>query len=265
MSFSFTSLFGGGAGAGGIEHSGGGKTTPLPVNNPQQQLSTGTQQPQQKTAEQLAAEQHAADPLNAHLADLSSVWNTAKTADGKPIAPQADPLSQPLFSFKQEDVLASAKKLDFTSQVNPELFTQVAAGGDAAVAAMKEIMNGVAQTVFAAQTLNMGQVMNDGFARHGKAFDAALPTRLRNHEVANRVSDDPVLSHPAVAPIITAMKATIAAQQPGMRPDQIQAAAENYVKGLGTAMNLQETKTVAKKEVEGQVDWMQWANLDQGK
>lgn len=260
MAFSFTSLFGG-QGAGGIEHSGGGKTTPLPVNDPQQQLSTGNQ-PQQKTAEQLAAEQTAADPLNAHLADLSTVWNTAKTADGKPVAPQADPLSQPLFSFKQEDVLASAKKLDFTSQVNPELAAK-ALGGDAG--ALQEYVNGAIQTAFAAMTLNTGNLLNDGFQRHGKAFDAALPTRLRNHEVANRISDDPVLSHPAVVPIINAMKATIASQQPHMRPDQIQAAAENYVKGLGTAINLQETKTVTKKEEAGQVDWMQWANLDQGK
>lgn len=255
--FSFTSLFG--DNSGGIEHSGGGKTTPLPVGNPQEQLSNGgTQQPPQKTAEQLAAEQTAADPLNAHLDDLKHVWQPATTADGKPIAPQADPLSQPLFSFKKDDVLASAKTLDFTQSINPELLTK-AVGGD--VDAMRQALNEAVQTGFAAMTMNAGNIMNDGFKRHGQAFDAALPSRLRNHEVANRQSDDPVLSHPAVAPILIGLKATIAQQQPNLRPDQIQQAAENYIKGLGTAFDLQNTKTAEVKKEAGTTDWLEWANL----
>lgn len=257
--FSFTSLFGGAggsapAGGGGLEHSGGGKVTALPGNDPQTQLTTGTQ-----AAAPAQAPAPAPDPLNSHLEDLANVWKTATTADGKPISPQADPLSQQLFNFDQKNVLESAKKLDFTAQVNPELATK-ALGGDAA--ALQEYVNGAIQTAFAAMTLNTGNLLNDGFQRHGKAIDAALPTRLRNHEIANRQSDDPVLSHPAVAPIIKAMKATIASQQPSMSPEQVAAAAENYVKGLTTAMNLKETKAVETKKAEEQPDWLAWANLD---
>jgi len=259
---SMFSNFFGGAGAGGLEHSGGGKVTPLPGGNPQEQLTNGGTQQPQKTPEQLAQEQHQADPLNSHLEGLAGVWKTATTADGKPITPQADPLAQPLFTLKKEDVIASTNNLDFTSQVKPELFEQVAQGGEPAVAAMREIMNGVARTVFAAQTLQSSSLMNDGFLRHGKAFDAALPTRLRNHEVANRQSDDPVLSHPAVAPIIMSMKAMISQQQPQLTPAQVQTAAENYVKGLGSAMNLQEQATVVKKKEAESPDWLAWANLE---
>lgn len=248
----FTTLFGNGGG--GIEHSGGGKTTPLPVADPQSQLSTG--QPTQPVAPKV---EPTPDPLNSHLEDMAAVWKTATTADGKPIAPQADPLAQPLFNFKKDDVIASSKKLDFTASVNPELATKALAGD---AAALQQYVNETVQTAFAAMTLNAGSLMNEGFVAHGRAFDQALPTRLRNHEVSNRVSDDPVLSHPAVAPMIQAMKAMIAAQQPNLRPDQVQAAAENYVKGIGSAVNMQDTKTVETKKQAEAPDWMKWANLE---
>lgn len=253
---SVVSNFFGGAG-GGLEHKGGGSVNPLPMNDPQSQLTTGSPAAT-KTPEQLAQEQTQADPLNSHLEGLAGVWKTATTADGKPITPQADPLAQPLFSFKKEDVLASAKKLDFTSQVNPELLAK-AVGGD--VDAMRAALNETVQTAFAAMTLNAGNIMNDGFLRHGQAFDAALPTRLRNHEVATRQSDDPVLSHPAIAPVVAAMKATIAQQQPQLTPAQIQAAAENYVKGIGGAFGIQDKATTVKKQQAEEPDWIEWANL----
>lgn len=255
MSGIFGNLFGGGNQGGGIEHAGG-KVTPLPAANPGTQLTTG--QPGQ-TPQTPVVQTPAPDPLNSHLDQMAQVWKTATTADGKPVVPQADPLSQPLFSFKKEDVLASAKNLDFTAQVNPELATKALAGD---AAALQQYVNETVQTAFAAMTLNAGNIMNDGFLRHGKAFDAALPTRLRNHEVANRQSDDPVLSHPSVAPILIGLKATIAQQQPQMTPEQVQSAAENYVKGLGTAFNIKETQVAEKKVDAGATDWMKWANMD---
>ena len=155
--FSFTSLFGGAGAGGGIEHSGGGKTTPLPVNNPQEQLTTGGPAAVPTVA---PTNQPAPDPLNSHLEDMATVWKTATTADGKPIAPQADPLAQPLFNFKKDDVVASAKKLDFTASLNPELMAK-AIGGDAD--AFRQALNETVQTAFAAMTLNAGNLMNEGF------------------------------------------------------------------------------------------------------
>lgn len=249
----FSNFFGGAGG--GLEHKGGGNVTPLPTNNPQQQLTTGGN----PAAKPDGNQEPTPDPLNSHLEQMSEVWKTATTADGKPVAPQADPLAQPLFQFKREDVISNSKKLDFASQVNPELLAK-AMGGD--VEAFKQALNETAQTAFAAMHLNTGSLLNDGFQRHGQAIDAALPTRLRNHEIASSQSDDPVLSHPSVAPVVKAMMATIAAQQPNLRPDQVKAAAENYVKGLGGAFTLQEQSTQVKKKEAETPDWLSWANLE---
>lgn len=254
--FSFGSLFGGGSG--GIEHTGGSqaRANPLPLNNPQQQLTTGTGQVTNTVAPPPAP---APDPLNSHLEDMANVWKTATKADGTPIGPQADPLAQPMLTFKPDDVTAAAAKLDFTASLNPELAGK-ALSGDAG--SLLELINGAVRSAFAASTINTGNMLNQTFDRYGKAIDQALPSRLRNHEVLNRNSDDPVLSHPAVTPILKAMKQTIASQQPSMTPEQVQLAAENYVKGLGSAFNMQTEKVVEKKQVAEQTDWMKWANMD---
>lgn len=256
--FSFSNLFGGGSG--GIEHNGSGsqgRATPLPTNSPQQQLTTGTGQVSNISPG--APQQPTVDPLDAHLADMSNVWKPATKPDGTPMGPQLDPLSQPMLTFKPDDVRAAAEKLDFTSSLNPELAGK-ALGGDAG--ALYELINGAIRTAFTAQTINTGNMLNQTFDRYGKAIDQALPSRLRNHEVLTRNSDDPILSHPSVAPMIKAMKQTIANQQPNMTPEQVQLAAENYVKGIGTAFNMQETKVVEKKQAVEATDWMKWANME---
>lgn len=256
--FSFSSLFGGSP-QGGIQHNGGGaRVTPQPAVNPQGQLTSGAGDAV-GAGGQPANNEPKPDPLNSHLEEMARVWQPATTADGKPLPPQADPLAQPLFQFKPDDVKKAASNLDFTSNLNPELVTK-ALGGDAA--AFLECLNGVAQTAFTAQTLNMGNVLNDGFNRHGRAIDAALPTRLRNHAVATARSEDPILSSPALVPVIQTMKTFIAAQQPGLSPEQIQAAAENYVKGIGAAFNMKDSKQQETQQAKEETDWLAWANMN---
>jgi hypothetical protein len=245
---------------GGIEHNGGGRATPLPSANPQQQLTNGTSAPAGAggTPEPQVTKP---DPLNSHLEDLSKVWQTATTSDGKPIQPQADPLAMPLFSLKPEDVTAAASKLDFTSNINPELAAK-ALGGDAA--ALMEMINTATRTAFVASTLNGASMMNDGFGRHGKAIDAALPTRLKNHALASATSEDPVLSHKAAQPILKGMMLTIAQNNPHLSAAQVQEAAETYVKGLGEAFSMGKQQETVVKAAAEETDWLNWGGLDNG-
>lgn len=251
----FSNMFSGNSG--GIEHNGGGRATPLPAANPQQQLTTGTSQAVGaggNPLEQITKP----DPLNSHLEDLSKVWQTATTPDGKPVQPQQDPLAVQLFSLKPEDVTAAAAKLDFTSNINPELATK-ALSGDAA--SLMEMINSAARTAFVASTLNGANMMNDGFGRHGKAIDAALPTRLKNHALASATTDDPVLSHKAAQPILKGMMLTIAQNNPHLSAAQVQQAAEAYVKGLGEAFSLGKTQETVTKAAAEETDWLDWGGM----
>ena len=249
-----------GQGSGGLEHHGNGTVTPQQVANPQQQLGSGNASAAGVPGAPVLAPDNkpTPDPLNAHLEDMSRVWNTATTADGKPIAPQADPLALPVLNFKNEDVMTASGKLDFMSSVNPELVTK-ALGGDAA--AFADVINTAVRQAFGAATINTGQMVNGAFNTYSRQIDQALPTRLRNHEIATRQSDDPILSHPAVAPMVAAMKGTVAAKNPQLSPEQVQRVAEEYVKGLGTAFDLGNTKKEEVTKQKEQTDWIDWAGI----
>ena len=68
-----------------------------------------------------------ASPLDQYAA----LWQSATNADGKPIAPSADPLGQPIFNFDPTKITESASRMDFTTGIPAETI-QKALGGDAA-------------------------------------------------------------------------------------------------------------------------------------
>lgn len=259
MAFNFATIFGGGKG--GLEHSGGGRVVSQNTAHPTQQLETGNGAPVgaggAPTQPQQTEQQP--DPINSHLEQLGKVWQTATTPDGKPITPAADPLATPLFQFDPAKVQEAASKLDFTSNINPELVTK-ALGGDAQ--ALMDVINGAVRTAFTAQTLNMGNVLNDGFSRHGKAIDQALPSRLRTQAIVTAQSDDPILAHPSMAPILAGLKLTIAQNNPNMPAADVNKAAEEYLKGVGTAFNMKQGQQQEQKVAAEETDWLTWAKQE---
>lgn len=262
MGFNFGSIFGNSGG--GIAHGGtAAAVTALPTAHPTQQLEGGngsTTATPNPVGDQ-TKKQPDPNSMDYQLAEMQKVWQTPTTADGKPLTPQADPLSQQLFNFDPKQVNEAAAKLDFTSGINPELAGK-ALGGDAT--ALLDLINQSVQKAFVASTLNTGNLLNDGFTRHGKNIDAALPTRLRNHAVATSASEDPVLSHPAVAPMVNSMKLMIAAKDPSLTPQQVQEQAEGWAKGFAKAMSSQESNTPAPgaPAAEKETDWLKFVGLD---
>lgn len=63
--------------------------------------------------------------------------------------PAANTPGQPLFNVSQDKMMEAARKQNFTSGIDPELATKIAAGGPEAVTAMMEMMNTVAQNAYA--------------------------------------------------------------------------------------------------------------------
>jgi len=246
---------GAGNGSSAVIHGSTGRTTVLPGANPAQNLQGGQgsqQQQQQQPQEEV-------NPLDSQLAELAQVWQTPTNADGKPIEQTPDPLYQPLFNFKNEDIIKQAQGLDFTAGLNPELAAK-ALGGDPA--ALGEFVNGAVRAAFAANQITTGKMLNDGFTRHSQSIDSALPTRIRNHQVVTSQSSDPILSSSAVSPMITAMKAMIAKNNPNLRPEQVQQAAEAFVTGVADVVHASKEETVQKSKQEEPQNWMKLVGLE---
>lgn len=256
--FNFSSIFGGG---GGVAHNGNGAVTQIPPANPQQQLSGAPAPAPAPVAATPAPAPAPADPIGSQLDKFKAVWNTPTDAEGKPLAPQQDPLYQPLFQLKAEDVQKGAATLDFTAGIKPELFQAVAAGGEEAVAAMRQIMNETARAAFAGSVMNSQHLVNGGFAKHAQALDQVLPTRIRDHAVNTTKSEDPVFSHPAVAPVVNSLRTVIAKNNPNLSAAEAQKQVEDFIGGIaeaiGASKQTQQQQTAAKEDT----DWMAFSGL----
>ena len=261
----FSNFFGGGGQQGGGTPAGGGiahnaagaNVTVLPRTNGAENVNSpngGT------NVSAPAAPAPPPNPIDSQLAGLEKLWSNPTTADGKPIPQQVDPLAAPLFQFDPAKITQEVGKLDFTSSISSEDLQS--AMTDPAV--FKKLLNQVAQQSFAMATLNTGNLLNDGFTRHGRNIDAALPTRFRNLQVSQAKSEDPVLSHPSMKPMVGAIRGMLASKLPHASADEINQATEEFFGRVTNALVAGREQTEAKNNgsAEAETDWLSLMGLD---
>lgn len=258
MVWNLGGLFGSG---GGVVHGGGAQPMALPTANPQQQLTSGVPggtggNPVSATPAVPAPP--APSPQDSLLETMGRMWQTPTTADGKPVAPAADPLRQQIHSFDPKAIADQAKTLDFTRSLTDEVL-QKAATGD--VAAMRQAFNEVAQQAFVGNTHTAATLINQGFDKYGRLVDAALPDRLKQYEIQNTRSEDPILSHASIQPLMAALKGVAANTKPGATAAEIQNTAEEYLKGFATLMASKQQATTQAASPEKEVDWLAYSGI----
>lgn len=256
--FSFSSLFGGGSG--GIQHNGSGVATPIPTANPQQQLANGQAAGTTggNPVSGAQATQPAPKPEDSLLASMQSLWQTPTTADGKPAPAQVDPLTQQIHSFDPAKVAEASKRLDFTKSIPDDVIVKALSGD---TSAFRQAMNEALQQSFTGSTVNTATLINQGFDKYGKLVDAALPDRIKDYQIQTTTSEDPILSHPAVAPLMAALKGVAKVNKPGASAVEIQSTAEDFLKGFATLMATKQQDGQQAQAAEKEPDWMAFAGL----
>lgn len=246
------SLFGNlfGNGSGGIAHSGSGSAVIPAAPAPQQ------------AAAPVAAPAPAADTAatqGSPLDSLTTIWDTAMDADGKPVAAPADPTAADIFSFDPAKVNESAGKLNFTANVDPEMVTR-ALGGDQQ--AFMDVINKATQNAFAAATLNTGKLINQGHATNNQRFSSTLPTQIRKVQLEQTETTNPILQHAAAQPMVQALKTMLFAKNPNASPADVTRQVENWMVGLGTAIADATPESQQKQQAAkaGEQDWSNFLN-----
>jgi hypothetical protein len=76
-------------------------------------------------------------------------------------------------------------------------------------------------------------------------------------QLSQTTSTNPVLNHPAVAPVLAATKKMFAAANPHLTPAQVAEHAESYVMAIRGELNTfeQQTQQQNRKPNPGEVDW----------
>lgn len=151
-----------------------------------------------------------------------------------PNAPKRATLADPLLTPLDPAVFQQhVQNADFTSGIPAETM-QKAMGGDAA--AFAEAINSASRAAFAAAA-QLSQGVSEHAAREAATrLDGTLDSRIRNHSIRTQNSTNPALSHPAAAPMVNAIKAQIATQNPALTAVQVQERAENYFTTLADSL-----------------------------
>ncbi len=161
-------------------------------------------------------------PLD-NYADLFKVKVDDK---GQPIAPQADPLAAPIINFDPEAIKKTLAGKHLVGNIDQELMQKAMSGQDPQ--AFMQVLNQVVNTTLNHSIAITANMAENAIKTNNERFERALPDRIRTTQIHQSQSKNPALSHPAVAPMVAALKVQIAQQNPHLPPDRVQDMAENY-------------------------------------
>jgi len=190
------------------------------------------------------------------LDKYQSVWQTKQTdsKDPKPkkkgVLPEVDP----------KQLKEAISKFQFSDGVDPEL-VKAALGGDAS--ALLQVMNHSAQNAVLAATQISQGLVETGVRSGQLSMEDQLDDRLRKVQLRNTRPQNKALNHPAVLPMLEALKLQFAQSQPDLSPEEVQAAAEEYFLTVGkTVFDKSNPTPDQNKDTKNDHDWLKAVGLD---
>jgi len=193
------------------------------------------------------------------LDSFKDFWQTPVDAEGKPVqvTNPAAVLSTDIFTFDPAKVTEQANALDFTKDINPELVSKALAGTQESPAALLELLNTVHQKSFAAATLNAGNMVNKAVIANNARIQTALPVAINAAQLSHTPNDNPVLSHPAVQPLVSALRTAAFNKDPNANPAEVAKRVNDYIMNLTEAMKQQDPVVVQQRQADAakQTNW----------
>lgn len=159
------------------------------------------------------------NPLDA----FADIFKPRQADPNQPKAPTlADPILNPLDpnAFKQQ-----LSQANFAAGIPAEILQKAATGDTQALA---DAINTAARDAFAAATQLSHGLVEHGSRTAAERLNSSLDSRIRNFQIKTQNTSHEALTHPAVAPMLNAVKMQIATSNPTLTPEQVQQQAETY-------------------------------------
>lgn len=188
---------------------------------------------EQQTATPTPAPAPAADPNKKAEGDDSPEARLAEAWKMAPVDPKQQTANGPRPYFGNVDpakVAAAAKSMNFLNGVDPALLEKAKGGdGDAFMAVLNASNQNAFQTAMLAIPGIIEPVLQQAEARQTER----APALFQQLQLRSARASDPVLQNPAVAPVVEALKTTIASQNPQATPDQVMELVQQRIADLG--------------------------------
>lgn len=227
-----------------------------PVTQPQQ-----TTNGQQATAPQPGMQQQVPPVDLAPLVEPAGDLDTFKDLFA-PVVKDANAPAEfnpsAIFNLDPAAMQEHISKIDFASAVTKDQLAAITEGGEGAMAAFVQAMNGVAQKTFQTSTIAAGKMVEQAMSQASQAMDKKIDGQVKQNQVSSKLLEtNSALSHPAAAPIIAMIKSQLITKYPAASADDIAKLANQYASEFANvAAGKKET---AESQVPKGTDWDQWA------
>lgn len=191
-------------------------------------------------------------PPASPLDTFKDVWQT-------PTNSQTDTNTSMFGAVDQAKLMESASKVDFSKTATPEQLQAIAAGGQGAMEATMAVMNKVAQTVYAQSAFATTKIVDQALAKAQEGYDARLPSLVKKFSVnENLQTENPLLSNPALTPLVSALSDQLVRKNPNATSAEIQQQVNDYFAALGSTFAPKPVETPASRaaaKAAKQEDW----------
>lgn len=162
------------------------------------------------------------------LDTFKDIWQTPANTDPNANAPM-------FANVDPQKLMESARQVDFTKAITPEVWQKIQAGGPDAGAALAQALNSAVQTSYAQSALATTKIVEQALAKQKEQFDAQLPSAVRKLSSSEAVmANNPVYQNPAVQPLVEAAKEMFLRKNPNATSAEIADQVGQYFQALGT-------------------------------
>lgn len=184
------------------------------------------------------------------LDQFKGLWDTTATDANKGTAP--------LFNVDPNKLRELASKGNYLGAVNPEVLQKVAAGGEEAIGALQQLLNGVGAQTFTQSTTATTKLIESALARQREEIFGQLPELIKKQTVSENLREkNPIFNNPATAPLLGAVQQQMQIKFPNASAVELQKMAENYISEFAKAVKGEDTSAATKSQNQEQ-DWSQF-------
>lgn len=183
----------------------------------------------------------ATEPKSA-LDNFATLWDTDPNRKVTP--------PTPLLNVDSKAIAEAAAKIDFRAAITPEIQARMKAGGDDGMNAMLEVMNGMAQTVFAKSAEASALMSMETVSKARKQLQSDIPRMVKSSNLRSSLQENPVLSHPAISPMVSNIAAQLQVKHPNATESQLTEMANEIFVGLAEMVTKQAKSNDPKSKLE---------------
>jgi len=167
-----------------------------------------------------------AAPAGGPVNPLDSFTTMFRPRPVDPNAPKPPTMADPILGTLDPAAFrAQVSTANFAANI-PQDRMVAALGGD--TAAFADVINMASREAFAAAAQLSHGLVEQGVRTGAERMDSGLDSRFRNFQIKGQNTTNEALNHPAVAPMLSAVKSQIASSNPNLSAEQVQRQAEQY-------------------------------------